>query len=249
MLAELGPWPAFLAAFAIAIAAVLPLRYVSEPAIARQVQGSRDKAAKSGIWLFFSDGWIVSSSATAWSVLMFRAAGGRYDTFGGLLAAAAFAGASSGMLLGRFIDRGHAQRLTFVSAAVLAGSLIFKSICGEESAPIVVVAICTTMLGGLYIPTLMTAVYNEGKAAPCPLRFQFAAEGGWDLGGTLACLLSAALCAADLPLQSVILLALPMVALQTRLLMVSYGKNGRARDLPRAATLSPPQCAGGVERP
>jgi hypothetical protein len=249
MLAELGPWPAFLAAFAIAIAAVLPLRYVSEPAIARQVQGSRYKAAKSGIWLFFSDGWIVSSSATAWSVLMFRAAGGRYDTFGGLLAAAAFAGASSGMLLGRFIDRGHAQRLTFVSAAVLAGSLIFKSICGEESAPIIVVAICTTMLGGLYIPTLMTAVYNEGKAAPCPLRFQFAAEGGWDVGGTLACLLSAALCAADLLLQSVILLALPMVALQTRLLMVSYGKNGRARDLPRAATLSPPQCAGGVERP
>jgi DHA1 family inner membrane transport protein len=127
-------------------------------------------------------------------------------------------------LLGRFIDLGHARRLTFVSAAVLAGSLIVKSICDEEPVSVIIVAICTTLLGGLYIPTFMTAVYNEAKASPCPLRFQFAAEGGWDAGGSLACLISAAFCAADLPLQSVILLALPMVAVQTRLLMASYGK-------------------------
>jgi DHA1 family inner membrane transport protein len=175
---------------------------------------------------------------------MFQSAGARFDTFGGLLAAAALAGALSGILLGRFIDLGHARRLTWANAAILAGSLIFKSICGEDPVPVIVVAICTTLLGGLYIPTLMTAVYNEAKASPCPLRFQFAAEGGWDAGGTLVCLISAAFCAANLPLQLVILLALPMVAVQTRLLMFSFGKNGRARP---AATLSPPQCSGGVE--
>jgi hypothetical protein len=103
------------------------------------------------------------------------------------------------------------------------------------------------MLGGLYIPALMTAVYNEAKASGCPLRFQFAAEGGWDAGDTLSCLIAAAFCTANLPLQLVILLAVPMVALQTRLIMVSYGKNERAPDL--AGTLSPPQCAGGIEHP
>jgi DHA1 family inner membrane transport protein len=249
MLAEFGPWPAFLAAFAIEIAAIVPLWRVSEPPIAREVPGSLYGGGKAGIWLFFSDGWIVSSSATAWSIVMFRAAGARFDTFGGLLAAAALAGALSGMLLGRFIDRGHALRLTWVNAAILAGSLILKAICGEQPIPVIAVAICTTMMSGLYIPTLMTAVYNEAKASDCPLRFQFAAEGGWDAGGTLACLVSAVICAANLPLQVVILIAVPMVAWQMRLLATSYGKNARVCDLPGADILSSPQCAGGIEHP
>jgi hypothetical protein len=249
VLAGFGPWPAFLAAFAIEIAAIVPLWRVSEPPFAAEVPGTLYGAGKPGIWLFFSDGWIISSSATAWSIVMFRAAGARFDTFGGLLAAAALAGALSGMLLGRFIDRGHALRLTQVNAAILAATLALKAICGEAPIPVIVVAISTTMLGGLYIPTLMTAVYNEAKASPCPLRFQFAAEGGWDAGGTLACLLAAAICAAGLPLQLVILIAVPMVGWQMRLLAVSYGKNGRGRDLPAADILSPPQCAGRVEVP
>jgi MFS transporter, DHA1 family, inner membrane transport protein len=251
-LAQFGPWPAFTLAFAIHIAAIVPLAYVSEPKIARASPGSLYGAAKSGIWLFFSDGWITASSATAWSIIMFRAAGARFDAFGGLLAAAALAGALSGLVLGRFIDAGHARRLTWVNSAILAGSLILKSICGEEPVAVIVVAIASTMLGGLHIPALMTAVYNEAKAAPCPLRFQFAAEGGWDAGGTLSCLLSAALCAADLPLQLAIVLALPMVPVQARLLMASYGrlvsagKNGRAGVLTPTDILSP-QCTGGVE--
>jgi hypothetical protein len=245
VLAGFGPWPAFLAAFAIESAAIVPLLRVSEPPFAREVPGSLYDAGKSGIWLFFSDGWITSNSATAWSIVMFRAAGARFDTFGGLLAAAALAGALSGMLLGRFIDRGHALRLTQVNAAILAATLALKAICGEGPIPVIVVAICTTMLGGLYIPT--PEVYNEAKASVCPLRFQFAAEGGWDAGGTLACLVSAAICAAGLPLQLVILIAIPMVPWQLRLLAISYGRNGRVRDLPAPDTLSPPQCAGGIE--
>jgi hypothetical protein len=93
------------------------------------------------------------------------------------------------------------------------------------------------MLGGLYIPALMSAIYNEAKASPCPLRFHFAAEGGWDAGGTAACLLAAAVCAADAPLQAVILLALPMVAVQCWLLIASYARHGRARA--GAATAAP----------
>jgi DHA1 family inner membrane transport protein len=248
-LAQFGPWPAFLSASAIHIAAIVPLAYVGEPTIARAVPGSLYAAGKSGIWLFFTDGWITASSATAWSIIMFRAAGARFDAFGGLLAAAALAGALGGMVLGRFIDGGHARRLTWVNAAILAGSLILKSSCGEGPVPVIVVALGTTMLGGLQIPTFMTAAYNEGKAAPCPLRFLFAAEGGWDVGGTLSCLGAAALCAADLPLELAIILALPMVPAQARLLTVSYGKMGSTRALPPTAILSPPQCAGGVERP
>jgi hypothetical protein len=68
----------------------------------------------------------------------------------------------------------------------------------------------------------MTAIYNEAKASPCPLRFHFAAEIGWDVGGSLACLAAAALCAYGVSLQAVIVLALPMVAVQIFLLDASY---------------------------
>jgi hypothetical protein len=254
-LAEFGPWPAFTAASAIHIAAIVPLAYVSEPVIARKLHCSLYGAAKSGVWLFVSDGWITASSATAWSIIMFRAAGARFDAFGGLLAAAALAGAVSGLVLGRFIDGGYARRLTWVNSAILAASLMLKSVCGEEPVAVIAVALGTTMLGGLHIPTLMSALYNEAKAAPCPLRYQFAAEGGWDAGGTLSCLVSAALCAADLPLQLAIVVALPMVPVQARLLMVSYGKmlspgKSEGWHAPAPANiLSPPQCAGEVEPP
>jgi hypothetical protein len=132
---------------------------------------------------------------------------------------------------------------------------MLKSVCGEEPVAVIAVALGTTMLGGLHIPTLMSALYNEAKAAPCPLRYQFAAEGGWDAGGTLSCLVSAALCAADMPLQLAIVVALPMVPVQARLLMVSYGKmlspgKSEGWHAPAPANiLSPPQRAGEVEPP
>jgi hypothetical protein len=45
----------------------------------------------------------------------------------------------------------------------------------------------------------MTPVYNEAKNSPCSLRFQFAAEGGWDAGGALAGGIAAAICFFGLP--------------------------------------------------
>lgn len=226
VLATFGPWPAFLTAFVIQLAAAVPLHYVTEPPIARIAPGGTFAAAKTSVMLFVCDGWAINSSVTAWCVIMFRALGSRYDAFGGLIAVATLAGALSGMLLGRFIDRGHALRLTWVNGAILAGGLVLKSICGEAMLPVILVEIGTTIVGGLYIPSLMTAVYNEAKLAPCPLRFQFAVEGGWDAGGLLACLVSAAICVAGLPLQIVLLLALPMALWQTRLLMGSYSALG-----------------------
>jgi hypothetical protein len=82
------------------------------------------------------------------------------------------------MQLGRFIDRGQALRLAWVNGAILVGSLIAKAGCGEDALPVIAVALGTTIVGGLYIPSLMTAIYNEAKLAPCPLRFQFVIEGG-----------------------------------------------------------------------
>jgi hypothetical protein len=60
----------------------------------------------------------------------------------------------------------------------------------------------------LYIPTLMTAVYNQAKRAPCILRFHVATEGGWDTGGAGGCLAAAAMLHSGLPISVALLLPL-----------------------------------------
>lgn len=153
---------------------------------------------------------------------MFQALSSRYDAYGGVLAVLAVVGALSGLALGRLIDRGHARRAAMINAAALAATLIARVVCGSNVIPVLAVAFGTTLLSGLYLPSLMTAIYNEAKASPCPFRFHFAAEAGWDTGGALACLIAAALCANGASLHAVIALALPMVLLQAFALDASY---------------------------
>src|SRR5262249_27955402 len=75
----------------------------------------------------------------------------------------------------------------------------------------------------LYVPTLMTAMYNLAKRAPCPLRFHFACEGGWDVGGAGAALLIAGVLALGVPLRDALLLALPGAFASLFLLKRYYG--------------------------
>ena len=159
---------------------------------------------------------------------MFQALDARFDNYGGVLSAAALVGSLGGMVLGRFMDMGHARRSVWLNAGILALGFILKSICNGHPVAVVGVAIVTTLFSGLYVPYWMTAVYNAGKVAPCTFRFHFAAEGGWDAGGVCACLVAAAVCAAAFPIEAVILLALPMVAVQALLLGESYAAHERS---------------------
>jgi DHA1 family inner membrane transport protein len=221
-LAVLGPWAAFGVAALIEAAAAVPLRNAAEVPVERASLRDVLASAQSGVLLFFTDGWIQNCTTIAWDILMFRALGGRFDAFGGALAAAAVFGALGGLVLGRFIDLSRARYVAWINAAVTAAIVLFKAGCGSDAASVVLVASLTAMLSALYVPALMTALYNDAKRAPCPLRFQFAAEACWDIGGALACLAAAALCLAGGSLQTVILLALPAVAVQAALLNGRY---------------------------
>jgi MFS transporter, DHA1 family, inner membrane transport protein len=222
MLMRFGPWVAFGTAAAIEVVAILPLLGVRAPPVPRLSPRGAYAAARTGTLLFATDGWIICCAVIAWDIIVFRALQSRYDAFGGTLALAALGGGLGGVLLGRFIDQGHARRAIRLNALILALALLARSLCGASPAMIVAVAVLTTMLGGIYAPTLMTAFYNDAKSSPCPFRFQFAAEGGWDLGGVAASLAAAAVCAAGRPLQMVILMALPAVLIQARLLAQAY---------------------------
>lgn len=240
MLTSFGPWLAFGAAAVIEVVAILPLLDVPAPPVPRLSPRGAYAAARTGALLFAVDGWIICCAVVAWDIIVFRALQSRFDAFGGTLALAALAGALGGVLLGRFIDRGHARRAIRINAAVLALALLARALCGSSPAVIVAVAVLATMAGGLYTPTLMTAFYNAAKSSPCPFRFLFAAEGGWDLGGVAASLAAAAICAAGWPLQAVILLALPAVLIQARQLALAYrARRPAPQDAPWPAALDP----------
>ena len=94
------------------------------------------------------------------------------------------------------------------------------------STDIPAVAVVANALGGLvgclYIPTMMTAVYNQAKQSPSTLHFHFATEGGWDVGGALGCLAAALLSWAGSPFAAGILISLFGVVLSAVVLWRYY---------------------------
>lgn len=76
-------------------------------------------------------------------------------------------------------------------------------------------------VAGLYTPSLMTAVYNISKAAPCQLRFHIATEGGFDLGCGVGLILAAGLLTLGAPIAVTVLQAL-VGAVAAGLLMRRY---------------------------
>lgn len=228
LLAHCSAWIAFGAGAAIELAAVLPLLTIAEPPIGTGRSRDAFRAARNGVILFSTDGFITCASVLTWDMVSFFAFDQRFDVLGGVLSAASLAGAVGGMAFGRLIDAGNAGRAVEVNACVLAALIVLKAACAGAPVMIVAATIVANALGGLYLPTLMTVVYNEGKASPCPLRFHFAAEGGWDAGGICACLIGAAAWQAGLSPSITLLIALVGIAVQARLLRARYDAHALA---------------------
>jgi hypothetical protein len=96
-----------------------------------------------------------------------------------------------GLLLGRLIDSGRGTRAVWYSVSLAA--LVITMRAGVLGNPTLAVAANAlgSLVSCLYVPTLMTAVYNQAKRSPCVLRFHIAAEGGWDVGVTSGLCLAA----------------------------------------------------------
>ena len=207
MLVRFGPGIAFGTAAFVLLIAALPLLWTPNVAVARAAPGAF-KAAIPGMLLFIADGWITAGVYFAWQIALFLALGKSFIAYGGALATAAFVGALSGLVLGRHIDRGHGTRAVWLALTLIALVILLRAIAVDHAALAVIANALGSFGACLYIPTLMTALYNQSKRAPCPLRFQVAAEGGWDIGGASGALAAALLIGLGAPLSAGVLLAL-----------------------------------------
>ncbi len=192
LLVAFGPRLAFAVTAAIQVLSAVPLFFVADIKIARRVPGAY-RAALRGAGLFMADGWVAAGYSIAWQIALFLLLGENFLAYGGALALAALAGAVGGLVLGRFIDAGNGGNAVWIALGTSALVILLRA--GVQDYP--VLAVAANALGSLaaclYIPTMMTAVYNQSKRSPCPLRFQVAAEGGWDIGIAAGCAFAALL--------------------------------------------------------
>ena len=233
MLVAFGPMVAFGGAAAVLVLAALPLLWTPNVAVARAAPGAF-KAAIPGTLLFVADGWIAAGFYFTWQIALFLSVGENFLAYGGALAAAALVGALSGLVLGRHIDRGHGGRAVWLALSLIALVLLLRALAVDRAALAVIANALGSFGACLYIPTLMTALYNQSKRAPCPLRFQVAAEGGWDVGGASGALAAALLIGFGAPLSAGILLALLGVAGNFLLLRRHYAQHPGEAEHPLA---------------
>lgn len=183
------------------------------------------KAARQAAAIFISDGWLGAGINYTWQVALFLSVGSNIAAYGGAMALAALVGAVLGMLLGRYVDMGHGRRavvIAYAAAAVLVGAqaLSYGSLWLAVGANALL-----AVAGNLILAALWTATYNLAQASPCPLRFNFATEGAWDIGCGAGVLTAAAIAALGGSLRFAILLALAGAAGCAWLLWRYYGEH------------------------
>jgi hypothetical protein len=193
-LTTFGPRVAFDATAVVLLLAALPIFGTPNVAVVDDAPGSI-RAALPGILMFAADGWIAAGFYFVWQMALFLALGESFSAYGGAVALAALVGAVSGLLLGRFIDAGHGRRAVWLAIGSLALVTCLRAASWNDPLFAVVANALGAFVVAIYIPTLMTAVYNQAKISPCVLRFHIATEGGWDAGCAAACITTAALLA------------------------------------------------------
>ncbi|HEY1928115.1 MAG TPA: MFS transporter [Caulobacteraceae bacterium] len=214
-----GPMVAFGATGVVLAASALPLLRTPDAAVVREPAAGSTRTLLRGAWFFAVDGWIGAGSYTLWQIALFLSLHQSYTAFGGALALAALVGAVSGMALGRWIDRGHGRRAVGVALGLSAAVMTFRAAAFGHPVLAVFGSAAGAVGAALYIPTLMTAVYNQAKLSPCPFRFHMAAEGGYDVGCASGCLLAAAMLWGGAPMSAALLA--PLAGLAAMSIMLS----------------------------
>jgi hypothetical protein len=222
-LTTLGPKVAFNGTAVVLLLGALPILGTRNVPVADTAPGAF-RAAILGLLMFMADGWIAAGFFFVWQMALFLALGESFTAYGGAMALAALVGAVSGLLLGRYIDAGHGGRAVWLAAGSVGLVIALRTVSSTDPILAVVANAAGALVPALYVPTMMTAVYNQAKGSPCVLRFHIATEGGWDAGAASGCIVAAALLWAGAPIWLGIALSLPGAAAAFALLRRYYGE-------------------------
>ncbi len=219
-LVAFGPRAAFGATAIVLVFAAVPLLWTPN-VLVPETAPRAFRASLPGVLLFMADGWMACGLLFVWNLALFISLGENFRAFGGAMAVAAVAGAIGGLFLGRLIDAGHGARAAWVALSVLGGVAVLRAVSYGDPALAVAANAMGALVVCLYIPTVMTVVYNQAQRSPCVARFHIATEGGWDIGGSAALFISSLLIHFGAPLGAAILTAV-LGAIASFLLLRTY---------------------------
>lgn len=221
-LATGGPWLAFGGAALVQLLAAAPLIGAPEVEVKEEAPGGL-KAAWRGAALMGCDGFFAGGYHFVWQIALFLTLSESFTAYGGAMALAALVGAVMSLWIGRHIDAGGGRVAAVVAFVVTLGVLGLRA--GSLDLPwlAVVANALGALVVALWVPALMTPIYNMAQASPCPLRFSVATEGAWDIGCATACLAGAAMLALGLSTAAPILLGVAGNVVAFALLWRRYG--------------------------
>ena len=222
-----GPLVVFGVASLVQAASALPL--IGAPNVRPPLSApGAYKAAREGAAMFMADGWLGAGIYYVWQVALFVSVGRNIAAYGGAVAFAALVGAVLGMLLGRHVDTGHGRRAVLIAYGAATVLVLAQALSYGSPWLAVAANALLAVVGNLIAAAMWTATYNLAQASPCPLRFNFATEGAWDIGCGGGVLAAVAISTLGGSLSTSILLALVGAAASVRLLWRYYSEHPAA---------------------
>lgn len=192
MLTLFSPLLAFSAVGLALAASATPLVFAPDLQVADRVVVPRETLRLARL-LMFTDGLRSGWFHFTWMLALFLTLGSSFAAFGGAMSLAGLVGAVAGLFIGRSVDLGNGLRAVQVGFLVLAAAAAARAV----GYPVPALAVAANALAVVAWPIYATAfnarVYILARQSPCPLRFHVVAEGGWDMGTCVACLVAAAL--------------------------------------------------------
>jgi MFS family permease len=201
LLTRMGPGAEFGIATFLCLLSTLPLLWFGEINLGRvpSMRQSVIGADPVGLCAFAADGWMCAGTGIAWSLILFTTLGSSYDTLGWASSAAAVAGALAGLAVGAAIDRGHREILSRLVTVGLLLGVVMRVASGWAPWVAFAANALGAAVGGLYVPVLMSVVYDRAKRSGSAYQFHLSTEAGWDAGAILGCLASAAVVVSGAP--------------------------------------------------
>jgi MFS family permease len=193
LLERFGPALDFSIAAALSLLSVVPLMLMRGvdagpvPSMRESMRG----IDRSGIATFAADGWMASGLALAWPMVLFTSLGSHYEAFGLANAAAGLVGAVAGLTCGRAIDRGRRDGYLVLVCAALALGFALRACASWSPVAAAIANASGAAVMGLYVPVLMSVIYDRAKQSGAAYQFHFAAEAGWDAGAASGCIAAA----------------------------------------------------------
>lgn len=143
--------------------------------------------------LLFTDGLRTAWSHFTWILVLFIVLGESFAAFGGAMAVAGLAGAAFGLLGGKAIDFGKGKAARRAGYGAVAAASAARALGFATPWSAIAANALYAVAWPLYAVALNSRLYDLAKQSPCPLRYHVVAEGGWDLGTAVGCLIAAGL--------------------------------------------------------